>query len=338
MNLQERIQSLEKWGQIITNVSPESKANLFQSANNKNGWFTSEACAQALAGILTWFKVGNLDAWLRPYQLTASFTNKSIGLVMAGNIPLVGFHDFLCVLASGHVTRVKLSSQDDVLLPYLTDLLVKIDSRWQSQFSFEDRLNNVDAVIATGSDNSARHFEYYFRDKHKIIRKNRTSVAIVMGEENPEEFVELGQDVFTFFGLGCRNVSKVFIPEGFDVKLLLDAFKPFEGIVNHHKYANNYDYQKAIRLVSQKEFLDSGYLLLEKSEELVSPISVLYYEAYSTQKHLTKILESKSEKIQCIVSAKGWFKNSIPFGQAQMPAVNDYADGVDTMKFLSDLL
>jgi hypothetical protein len=337
MNLQERIQSLEKWGQDIANISGESRAALFQKVNNKNGWFTPESSNQAIAGILTWFKPGVLEAWTKNYELPNGFTKKSVGLVMAGNIPLVGFHDFLCVLISGNVARVKLSSQDDVLLPYLTDLLVKTDSRWATQFSFEERLNTVDAVIATGSDNSARYFEYYFRDKPKIIRKNRTSVGIIMGEENPDEFSALSKDVFTFYGLGCRNVSKIFIPEGFELKVLIEAFQSNAEIGNHNKYANNYDYQRAIRLISQKAFLDSGFFLLEKSEDMVSPISVIYYETYTTQKHLTQLLESKTEKIQCIVSARAWYKGSIPFGDAQTPALNDYADGVDTMKFLSEM-
>jgi hypothetical protein len=337
MNLQERIQSLEKWGQDIENISDGSKASLFQQANNKNGWFTPESNSQAFAGILSWFKPSVLEAWTKNYDLPSRFTNKSVGLVMAGNIPLVGFHDFLCVLISGNVARVKLSSQDDVLLPYLTDLLVKTDSRWVTQFSFEERLNTVDAVIATGSDNSARYFEYYFRDKPKIIRKNRTSVGVIMGEENRDEFQALSKDVFTFFGLGCRNVSKIFIPEGFELKVLIKAFQPNAEIVNHNKYANNYDYQRAIRLISQKEFFDSGFFLLEKSEDLVSPISVIYYETYTTQKHLTQLLEAKSEKIQCIVSAKAWYKGSIPFGDAQTPTLHDYADGVDTLKFLSEI-
>lgn len=337
MNLKERIQGLEKWGLAITLVSLETKKTLFQRANNKNGWFTHEACTQALAGISTWFTPGNITAWLRPYHLPDSFTKKSVGLVMAGNIPLVGFHDLLCVLASGHIARIKLSSQDDVLLPYLVNLLVEIDSRWASQVSFEDRLNSVDAVIATGSDNSARYFDYYFRHLPNIIRKNRTSVGVIMGEETTDQFQQLGKDVFTFFGLGCRNVSKVFIPENFELKVLLDAFQNCGEVINHHKYANNYDYQRAIRLVSNKPFLDSSFLIMEQSTDLVSPIAVLYYEYYQSQEHLTELLAAKSNKIQCIVSAKGWYKDSVPFGEAQSPALNDYADRVDTMKFLSEL-
>jgi hypothetical protein len=337
MNLQERITSLEKWAKHIEQLDKTILADVFTKANHKNGWFTPSSSEQAMRGILTWFKPGILEVWLKNYPVSQTFTNTSVGLVMAGNIPLVGFHDFLCVLVSGSIARVKLSSQDDVLLPYLTSHLVQIDSRWSDRFTFEERLNNVDAVIATGSDNSARYFEYYFRDKPKIIRKNRTSVGIILGEESQAELQELGKDVFTFFGLGCRNVSKVFVPENFDLTLLLDAFQPFQEIVNLNKYGNNYDYQRAIRIVSNKPFLDSGYLVLEKSDDLVSPIAVLYHETYRDQKHLASLLQSKSDKIQCIVSAKGWFKGSVPFGEAQTPAVQDYADGVDTLQFLTQL-
>jgi hypothetical protein len=337
MNLQERINSLENWAKQIEGLDQATLSGLLAKAHNKNGWFTPESTEQALTGILTWFKPGKLETWLKPYSVSPTFLNSSVGLVMAGNIPLVGFHDFLCVLISGHVARVKLSSQDEELLPFLAKLLVQIDARWRDRFSFEERLNNVDAVIATGSDNSARYFEYYFRDKPKIIRKNRTSVAVIVGEESQAELTELGKDVFTFYGLGCRNVSKVFVPENFDLTTLLDAFQPYKEIVNHNKYGNNYDYQRAIRLVSSKPFLDAGFLVLEKSEDLVSPIAVLYHEPYTDQAHLTSLLQAKSEKIQCIVSAKGWFKGSVPFGDAQTPALHDYADGVDTMNFLTAL-
>ena len=337
MNFTERIQSLEKWGLAIKNIDSESKNNIFQQANNKNGWFTPESCSLALTGISGWFVPGILQSWAQAYSLPRSFTTQTVGLVLAGNIPLVGFHDILCVLISGHVARIKLSSQDDVLLPYLTSLLVKIDNRWASQFSFEDRLNSIDAVIATGSDNSARYFDYYFRHLPNIIRKNRTSVGLIMGEETQEQFQQLGKDVFSFYGLGCRNISKVFAPEGFDLKVLLDAFQSNSEVINHHKYGNNYDYQRAIRLVSNKPFLDAGFLVLEQSTELVSPVAVLYYEYYQTQKQLSDLLATQTHKIQCIVSANGWFKGSIPFGSAQTPSVHDYADNVDTLKFLSEL-
>jgi len=192
-------------------------------------------------------------------------------------------------------------------------------------------------MIATGSDNTSRYFEYYFRNIPHIIRKNRTSCAVILGEETPEEFCELGKDIFSYFGLGCRNVSKIFVPENFDFIPLLDNLASFKPIIHHHKYANNYDYQKSILLVNQIHHYDTGFLLLTENQNLVSPISVMYYEYYVDQTDLNSKLLSHQEKIQCIVSAKGWYKKSIPFGDAQFPEVNDYADGVDTMAFLTSL-
>jgi len=332
---------LSEWGNQIANLPSIEKELIFRKAGNKNGWFTEANCTNACNGILPWLKPDTLKRWANRYELTDELPNKNskknIGLVMAGNIPIVGFHDLLCVLLIGQVAKIKLSSQDDVLLPYLTEILIEIDSRWEKYFSFEERLNHVDAVIATGSDNSARYFEYYFRTIPKIIRKNRTSVGVIMGEENQDEFKAFGKDVFTYFGLGCRNVSKIFIPENFDFGTLLKSFTGFQDIINHHKYANNYDYQKAIRLISNKKIIDGGFILLENSTELVSPISVLYYEYYSNLRQLDEMLNLNKHKIQCIVSAKGWLRGSIPFGEAQSPKVDDYADNVDTMKFLKSL-
>lgn len=334
MNLQDRLNSLQAWGKKMADLSIGARQSLFAKANHKNGWFTPEASAQALAGILTWFEGNRLTDWIKPYALSPTFTQKSIGLVMAGNIPLVGFHDFLSVLVAGHVAKVKLSSQDEVLLPYLTNLLIDVDARWKTQFSFEERLNAVDAVIATGSDNSARYFDYYFRHVPNIIRKNRTSVGVIMGEENAAQYSLLGKDIFSFFGLGCRNVSKVYVPENFNMPVLLDALEGFQPVINQHKYANNYDYQRSIRLVAQKPFLDTGYLIVEQSAELVSPIAVLYYETYRDQEHLRNLLQANANKIQCMVSANGWYANSLAFGDAQTPTLTGYADGVDVLKFL----
>jgi hypothetical protein len=337
MNLQDRIHTLQQWGNAISAIPVSEREALFHRANHKNGWFNPETCAQALMGILSWFEVDQLAKWAKPYDLSPVLTQKSVGLVMAGNIPLVGFHDFLSVLLSGHIAKVKLSSQDEVLLPYLADLLPRIDTRWQTQYSFEERLLAVDAVIATGSDNAARYFDYYFRHLPTIIRKNRTSVAVIVGVENAASYSLLGKDIFSFFGLGCRNVSKVYLPENFDVPVLLDALQGFQPIINHHKYANNYDYQKSIRLVAQKPFLDTGYLIVEQSAELVSPIAVLYYETYRDQQHLGDLLAANANKIQCIVSANGWYANSIAFGEAQTPTLTDYADGADVLRFLSEI-
>jgi hypothetical protein len=256
---------------------------------------------------------------------------------MAGNIPLVGFHDLLCVLITGHKLIAKLSSQDTVLMKFIGEQLKKINPKFSEQLFFEERLNGVEAVIATGSDNTSRYFEYYFRNIPSIIRKNRTSCAILMGEEPIEELQKLGMDMFSYFGLGCRNVSKIFIPEGYEVSKLLMAWEKYKGVVNHHKYANNYDYQKCLLLMNQTQFYDGGQVLLVESTSLVSPISVVYYEQYKNLEELKGNLQSLEEKIQCIVSAKGWYPKSIAFGEAQSPQLVDYADNVDTMKFLTGL-
>jgi hypothetical protein len=336
MELSERIKSLGKWGERIQNTPASELEQVFAKAQGKNGWFTKESCSYSLKEITAWLKPELLENWLAPYEPKVG-ASKTVGLVMAGNIPLVGFHDLLCVLISGHTAKIKLSSQDGELLPFLTSLLVSVEPQWSNHFSYEDRLHNIDAVIATGSDNSARYFEYYFKSIPRIIRKNRTSVGVIMGEENPAEYQILAGDIFTYFGMGCRNVSKIFVPESFDLKTLIEPFSSHQEIINHNKYANNYDYQRAIRLISSKPFEDTGFLLMEESEELVSPIAVLYYQYYATQKQLNQLLANQKEKIQCIVSAKGWLKGSVPFGKAQQPELNDYADGVDTLKFLQGL-
>jgi hypothetical protein len=333
MTLSGRIKSLTEWGKQLALLTDDQKESLFLKAENKNRWFTRESCSRALGSILPWLKEETLMNWAKNYTI-AETTDRTVGLVMAGNIPLVGFHDFLCVLVAGHHVKAKLSSQDNELLPYLTEILFKVDEHWRSKVSFEERLQGIDAVIATGSDNSARYFEYYFRTIPKIIRKNRTSVAVIMGEEAQEEFKDLGLDVFTYFGMGCRNVSKVYIPKNFDLEKLRKPFDQFHTIINHSKYANNYDYQRAIRLVSNKPFLEFSHLIVEESLELVSPVAVLYYEPYTSQEQLQNLLAKHESKIQCTVSAKGWFKGSVPFGKAQTPDLTDYADGIDTMKFL----
>jgi hypothetical protein len=264
-------------------------------------------------------------------------TEKKIGIAMAGNIPLVGFHDLMCVLLSGHQLVAKLSSSDSVLMKFVRDSIISIDSSFADKLLFEERLNGVDAVIATGSDNTSRYFEYYFRNIPHIIRKNRTSCAVIVGEESPEEYSMLGKDIFCYFGLGCRNVSKIFVPENFDFPVMLKSLESFQPIVNHHKYANNYDYQKSILLINQTHHYDNGFLLLTENENLVSPISTVYYQFYKDQNDLSLKLQSMADKIQCIVSAQGWYKQSVPFGEAQFPLVSDYADGVDTMAFLQNV-
>jgi hypothetical protein len=336
MTLEERISGFVQLGKKIKGLSTDELTDLTDKARNENPWFIPENTRMALQGISKFLDEEVLEKWTSQYGLINS-SPKKIGVAMAGNIPLVGFHDLLCVLLSGHQLVAKLSSQDSVLMKFIKDSLIEVNPTFADRIFFEERLKNLDGMIATGSDNTSRYFEYYFRNIPHVIRKNRTSCAVVLGEETPDEFRELGKDIFSYFGLGCRNVSKLFVPENFNFIALLDNLESFQPIIHHHKYANNYDYQKSIMLVNQTHFYDTGYLMLTENKNLVSPISVVYYESYKDLDDLNSKLKSKGEKIQCLVSAKGWYKKSIPFGDAQFPEVNDYADGIDTLAFLAGL-
>ena len=262
---------------------------------------------------------------------------KRIGVVMAGNIPLVGFHDFLTVLISGHTVWAKLSTQDSFLLKYIAGLLTEIEPRFQDQIVWVDKLKEADAIIATGSDNTSRYFEYYFAKYPHIIRKNRTGVGILRGEESHTSLRSLGQDVFQYFGLGCRNVSKLWVPLDYDFVPMIEAWEDYQDVLLHHKYHNNYDYNKSIHLVNGDPFLDTGFAMLKESTALVSPISMVFYETYRNTDELEKAVAAQRSKIQCVVSEEGWFPDSIPFGRAQQPELWDYADGVDTLAFVNGL-
>lgn len=260
-----------------------------------------------------------------------------VGVVMAGNIPLVGFHDLLTVLLAGHRLVAKPSSQDIFLIRYVIDQLVKIEPRFGERIELQDKLNKVEAVIATGSDNTARYFEYYFRNIPHLIRKNRSSCAVLTGEEPASDLELLGLDIFSFYGLGCRNVSKIFIPSGYDVTALFKHWAAYEKVIHHHKYANNYDYNKSILLVNRTPFLDSGFVLLTENKGTVSPIAVLYYERYEHLDTVRDSIRESTSKIQCIVGDRVPGIQAVPFGKAQYPELDDYADSVDTMKFLTAL-
>jgi hypothetical protein len=251
---------------------------------------------------------------------------------MAGNIPGVGFLDLLCVLLSGHVAAVKLSRQDEIMIQVLMKWLLSIEPRFKKNLEFRDRLDHTDAVIATGSDNTARYFEYYFGKQPHIIRKNRTSVAVLDGTESKADIQHLGDDIFSYFGMGCRNVTKLYLPTGFDFAQFLPYLESFSAVGLHHKYRNNYDYQKSIMLVNNVRHLDNGFLLARESADLVSPTSVLYYQFYSDTGELENLLGENPQKIQCIVG-----KGRIDFGKAQSPEPWDYADGVDVLQFLDEL-
>ena len=296
-----------------------------------NGWFSKENVLQSLSSLGNQLTKENLTTWLNDYTYTS--TPKRIGIIMAGNIPLVGFHDFLCVLLSGNNVVAKLSSDDNTLLPALSELLIQYAPSLKNRITFSfGKLGEIDAIIATGSDNSTKYFEQYFGHYPHLFRKNRTSIAVITGNESKEELTALGKDIFSYYGLGCRNVSHLLIPKDFNLNRFFEAIVDYHPIVNHHKYANNYDYNKAVYLMNLMELLDNNFVLLRESEELFSPLSMVHYQYYETQKTIDNFLEFQKENIQAIVG-----NNYIPFGEAQSPKLNDYADGVDVMKWLNNI-
>jgi hypothetical protein len=337
MTLEDRIEAFVRLKSIIDNQSAADKENLFAKATSQNPWFTHENIALALQGVAKFLDKKNLTEWAYTNVLRADKSSKRVGVAMAGNIPLVGFHDLLCVLISGHVLVAKLSSQDSVLMEFICNQLKLIDSRFRELIFIEERLTTIDAVIATGSDNTGRYFEYYFRNIPHIIRKYRTSCAVIRGEENEAELKELGKDVFSYFGQGCRNVSKIFLPAGYDVKKIMKAWEEYGAIVNHNKYANNYHYQHSILLINLIHFFDNGSVILTESKSLVSPIAIVYYEFYDDLTQLEKRLDENKEKIQCIASADRWYPKSVEFGGTQTPGLSDYADEVNTLEFLASI-
>lgn len=309
---------------------------LIELSQSHNGWFTNENVCFSITSWANALTEENLNKWLSSYDFT-KVNPKNIGLILAGNIPLVGFHDFLSVLISGHNALVKTSSNDQHLLKFIANYLITIDSRFKSKITFvEGKLENFDAVIATGSNNTARYFDYYFKDKPNIIRKNRNSVAVLTGEETKEELIALGDDIFRYFGLGCRNVSKLFIPVNYNFDSFFNAIFEYQDVIHYEKYANNYDYNKAVFLMSNYKLLDNGFLTLKQDASYSSPISSVFYDYYNSIEEIQKQLINDTEKIQCIVS-KNQILNSINFGQTQKPNLWDYADNVDTLQFLIDL-
>jgi hypothetical protein len=335
MSIEERIAAFEKLGKYIHAIDEGEFRELADRARNQNPWFIEESVKLAFAGLTHYLSSGALQQWVTRYALNKAQTPKTVAVVMAGNVPLVGFHDFLATLVSGHRVMIKLSSKDSVLLPALSKKLIELEPRFDPFITYAEQLKHFDAVIATGSDNSSRYFEYYFGKYPHIIRRNRTSCAVLTGKEMPEERTALGKDVFNYFGLGCRNVSKLFVPNQYDLTTLLDSWKQYADVMDHHKYHNNYDYQKSILLINRNEFLDTGFVMLQRNERLVSPISVVYYETFGDESELALKLTENRSKIQCIVGKA--VPGAVPFGQAQYPQLWDYADQIDTMKFLTEL-
>ncbi len=308
-------------------------SQLIQLSQSHNGWYTPEQVHFALQSWADSLTAKNLNEWLSKYNLDHE-KSKTVAIILAGNIPLVGFHDFLSVLITGHNVLVKTSSNDQHLLPFLAKYLIAVEPSLKDKITFvAGKLENFDAVIATGSDNTARYFEYYFKDKPSIIRKNRNSVAVLNGQESKEDLVALGEDIFRYFGLGCRNVSKLFVPEAYSFNDFFEAIYEYKDVIEYEKYANNYDYNKAVFLMSNFKLLDNGFLTIKEDSNYASPISSIFYEYYSDLEQVKQRLTSESEKIQCIVS-NNLIDDSIEFGQTQQPKLWNYADNIDTISFL----
>ncbi len=341
MNLEERkdtfIQLGDKIKEIINSKSDVNKLKydkLFE-ASEYNEWFTHEHIKFALSAISENLSKKNIDAWLGRYSNIESTAKKRVGVVAAGNIPLVGFHDLLCVLMAGHELIIKMSSKDDKLMAAVIDLLFEINPKFKYLIFFaEGQLKNFDAIIATGSDNTAKYFEYYFSKYHNIIRKNRNSVAVLTGNESEEELKLLADDIMMYFGLGCRNVSKLFLPKGYDIQLVFRQLYAYRHFADHNKFANNYTYNKSIYLMNKVSFWENGFTILTEDSAMSSPISVVYFEYYNSVDEVKKRLEIDRDKIQCVVASPDLIPGSVDFGMAQKPQLWDYADNVDTMQFL----
>lgn len=338
MTLAERIESFSDLGQILRD-SLEGKKGKYKEPLEKlignqqfrNGWFTPNNVAMALKAIAGELTHDKLTKWAEKYPaLEEQAEPENIGIIMAGNIPLVGFHDFLSVLITGNRVIARTSSKDPDLIVFIGEMLGDINPSFRNKITFTTGLlKDFDAVIATGSDNSSRYFRYYFGKYPHIIRKNRNSIGIIEGNETGRELAGLGTDVFSYFGLGCRSISKIYVPEGYDVKALAESWSEHSNLAEHSKYANNYDYSKAVFIVNRYNFIDTGFLLCRMDKSLASPVAVLHYEYYRSLAYVYQEIEGMKDKIQCIAG-----RGNIPFGKTQMPELWDYADGIDTLEFL----
>ncbi|MCJ0742979.1 acyl-CoA reductase [Pedobacter montanisoli] len=329
--------ALKQLGNFMQNPSDAFEAVIY-NAQNHNAWFTAAEIRKALKALSEMLNPHDLDTWFN--QIEMSSKPKNIGLILAGNIPLVGFHDVLCVLATGNIAQIKMSSSDNKLLPALLEELSTYLPAISDHYQFVERLSNFDAVIATGSNNTSRYFEYYFGKVPHIIRKNRNSIAILDGNESEQDMNQLANDIFDYFGMGCRSISKIYIPQHYNIEKFFKPLENHKSIIDHFKYNNNYDYNKSIYLVNGVKHFDNGFLLLKEDKQFSSPLSVLYYEEYDSVQNLTSTLQEKEAEIQCIESnlALNVGKEVLPFGQSQHPKLWDYPDNVDTVDWLNRLI
>lgn len=346
MELNERVKAFSLLSDYLINFSYNENAEKLngldlavKKASYYNPWFGTDNIIFSLHSLGFSINEVAINKWLINYpEVNCNIISKRVGVVMAGNLPLVGFHDFFYVLMSGHKVIAKLSSDDQYLLPALAAKLIEFEPKFTGYIEFANqKLEAYDAVIATGSNNSARYFEYYFGKHPHIIRKNRNAIAVLSGKESYEELEALSNDILRYYGMGCRNVSRLFVPENYKFDELLAVLAKNENLVDNSKYRNNYEYYKSIYLINQQPFYDNGSLIFKNEKLISSPVSVVYYDFYKTKTEVIDFIELNSDKIQCVISSKECLPEAIPFGEAQYPGLFDYADGVDVMNFLLKL-
>ena len=336
MQLAERVNVLVRLGEHMQSLDGEEFKTLFLKAEADNPWFTLENVNKSLSAIRDqYLSELSLHKITSKYHLDDNIMRKKIGLILAGNIPLVGVHDIICCFLCGHTALIKVSDKDKILMQWFIHEMVTLEPKAAQYLIEVEKLKDYDAAIATGSNASAVHFEYYFRNVPHIIRHNRNSIAILYGQETKDQLQLLGNDIFTYFGLGCRNVSMVLVPEGYDIKVLIDALEPFKAIMHHNKYKNNYDYNLALMLLNKETFLQSDFVIWKESDQIISRIASIHYRFYKNQEELVNWLKLKNDEIQCVVSSQNLPETeTVPFGMAQCPDIDVFADGVDTMEFL----
>lgn len=332
-NLMQPLSTLSTWPGFECGLTEEEYQQALQEIQQQhiyNGWFTIENTQKALAAWSAQLQASSIQQWLAEYTIPENSTPQTIAIICAGNIPMVGFHDIFCTLITGNKAYIKLSSDDARLIPLFLYILIKWEPLFQPLIQWADgKMSNFDKVIATGSNNTLRYFEAYFGKYPHILRHSRTSVAVLDGTETQEELLALGHDIFDYFGLGCRNVCKVYLPKGYDLNQIIAALLPFQSVSKHNKYANNYDYNKAVWLLNKVPLLENGFMLFKEDTSLVAPTASLFYEHYDDQSILLKQLAERKNQLQCIVG-----HGHTPFGQAQCPQLKDYADQIDTIQFL----
>ena len=303
-----------------------------EDAEKYNGWFSKKNILNALKYWMVKLRKGTLETWVSKYNLQNE--NCKVAIIMAGNFPLAGLHDLICVIITGNSAIIKPSSNDEILINFFVEFLYKEFPETNEIIEIKsDNLGDFDKVIATGSNNTFNYFEYYFRDKSSLLRKNRNSIAVLSGDESENELKLLSDDIFMYFGLGCRNITKIFVPTGYEISQLKNKFSKYNCIINHNKYSNNYNYQKTIKIMNNEVYTDCDYFLMSQSEEINPPISIIYYDYYDDLSQVSDLIKENRNQIQCIVTNLQ-IENSIRFGEAQNPKLDQYPDNVDTIKFL----